>query len=503
MPNALPLPAVECAEKEKSAHSCRFLAADIHYRNWIPIQNKENLDSWRWREYHDPSEKNDRRRGGYSMGTSSGRYMKKIFHFLIQPTGAITSNHVRAYAVFSVGIALACLIHLVYVMIFWSIGASGLVYLNFYFSIPLYLVAFVINRHGLHFTTALLAQFELMVHQSFAIYILGWGAGMQYYLLSTTGIIFSLPPGRTGIKILMLAANAATYNILFTIAKQHSPAIEVHSTIIAILYYVNSSSIFALLGFFAWHYHRTAEIATNRLEEERRKADALLHNILPTAIVERLKQKPEAIADGFREATVLFADLVNFTPLSENMSPDRLIDMLNEIFSQFDQMVKKRGLEKIKTIGDAYMVAAGIPEPRADHAEALAGLAIEMMAFVKTHRPAGGYKLNMRIGLHSGPVVAGVIGRYKFAYDLWGDTVNTAARMESHSIPGEIQLSQSVYDRISDKFQLEERGFIEIKGKEARRTWLLKGIRDMDSCNPAKVSATTRPEQLPVVKYDI
>ncbi|MEG4168598.1 MULTISPECIES: adenylate/guanylate cyclase domain-containing protein [unclassified Microcoleus] len=211
------------------------------------------------------------------------------------------------------------------------------------------------------------------------------------------------------------------------------------------------------------------------LKKEQKKTDGLLLNILPGAIVDRLKHEPGVIADKFERATILFADLVNFTQISTTMSATKLVYLLNEIFSAFDQLSEKHRLEKIKTIGDAYMVAAGIPIERPDHAEAIAEMALDMLVAIEKLNVKLDAKFDLRIGINSGPVVAGVIGTKKFIYDLWGNAVNTASRMESHGITGRIQVSHYTYDLLQDKYEFEDRGEIEIKGKGPMQTYLLTG----------------------------
>ena len=209
------------------------------------------------------------------------------------------------------------------------------------------------------------------------------------------------------------------------------------------------------------------------------KSEGLLLNILPKPIADQLKQDTNAIAEHFEEATILFSDIVGFTPLSAKMSPIDLVNLLNQMFSKFDRLADKNGLEKIKTIGDAYMVAGGLPIQRNDHAEAVAEMALEMQAVMKEFEADMNEPFQLRIGINTGPVVAGVIGIKKFIYDLWGDTVNVASRMESSGIPGNIQVSPTTYELLKDKFLLEERGAIAVKGKGEMITyWLIgqKGI---------------------------
>jgi class 3 adenylate cyclase len=205
-------------------------------------------------------------------------------------------------------------------------------------------------------------------------------------------------------------------------------------------------------------------------DREHERSEQLLLNVLPGPIAVRLKRGETVIADRFPEATVLFADIVDFTPMSSSQPPERVVEVLSDIFSAFDLLADARGLEKIKTIGDAYMVAGGIPIAREDHCEAVADMALAMM-----HECDGRPAVQLRIGIDAGPVVAGVIGRRKFIYDLWGDTVNTASRMESHGIPGRIQVTARVMERLRGTHRFAARGTIDVKGKGAMPTWLLEG----------------------------
>lgn len=215
--------------------------------------------------------------------------------------------------------------------------------------------------------------------------------------------------------------------------------------------------------------------ALSQLAAEQEKSERLLLNILPKVIADRLKQNEKTIADSFPEVTVLFADIAGFTQLSARVSPQELVQLLNEIFCGFDLLVEQHSLEKIKTIGDAYMVVGGLPMPRSDHAEAIADMALDMQGEVDRFNAKHDASLSIRIGINTGPVVAGVIGTKKFIYDLWGDAVNTASRMESHGIPGYIQLTSSTYELLRDRYLVEERGTIEVKGKGEMNTYLLKG----------------------------
>lgn len=220
---------------------------------------------------------------------------------------------------------------------------------------------------------------------------------------------------------------------------------------------------------------KTIETQTKDLENEKEKSDLLLRNILPDAIANRLKNENSQISEYFSECSILFADIVGFTLLAARKSPDELAGLLDRFFSRIDELAENRGVEKIKTIGDAYMAAAGIPIACDDHVERIGNLALDILKEVNTNEELIREKLNIRIGIHSGPVVAGVIGRKKFIYDLWGDSVNLASRMESHGLPGKIHVTEEYFLAASSIFQLEKRGEVDIKGKGTVSTYFLAG----------------------------
>ena len=231
---------------------------------------------------------------------------------------------------------------------------------------------------------------------------------------------------------------------------------------------VSTIAIF-LLAYFVGEKNRLFTL----LRGEQIKSETLLLNILPREIAAILKNENRTIADQYTEASILFADMVGFTPLSAKLPPVEVVELLNEAFSYFDSLLDKYHVEKIRTIGDSYMVVSGVPVPRADHAQALVKMALEMREFAATHTFRNGHRLGFRIGINSGPVIGGVIGKRKFVYDVWGDPVNVASRMESQGLSGTIQITQATYELIKDEFVCESRGTVDIKGKGQMEVWLV------------------------------
>src|SRR5215208_1404957 len=256
-----------------------------------------------------------------------------------------------------------------------------------------------------------------------------------------------------------------------------------------------ATTAYALLQYFVRARERAlAELADKHhaLEIEQDKSERLLLNVLPESVAVRLKEQEGILAEDCPAVTVLFADIVGFTPLTERLSASELVSLLDRVFARWDAVAADHGVEKIKTIGDAYMVAGGIPLPRDDHAEAIADMALAMGPEVARCSAETGLPLEVRIGIDTGPVVAGVIGRAKFIYDLWGDTVNTASRMESHASPGTIQVPERAYERLHHRYELRPRGVIEVKGKGPMTCYLLIGPRADPAVPPISEDAVAQ-----------
>jgi class 3 adenylate cyclase len=297
--------------------------------------------------------------------------------------------------------------------------------------------------------------------------------GAEHFLY--VHFIFLIMCAYTLVKLRVLYATAVGWTLMAAYAITAltlSPALL--TGLPRALTYLLIANLFGMLaGSSMEHYIRRDFLLTRLIEAEQRKSEQLLLSILPGPIVERLKEEQGTIADSFPEVTVLFADIVDFTPLCARLSPTRLVDLLTAVFSAMDHLAEKHGVEKIKTMGDAYMAVAGLPVPREDHTEAIAEFALDLQAEISRFTGESGQPLALRIGINTGPVVAGVIGTKKFIYDLWGDAVNLASRMESHGIAGSIQVTEATYARLRDKYRFEERGAILIKGKTRMPVYLL------------------------------
>jgi class 3 adenylate cyclase len=313
------------------------------------------------------------------------------------------------------------------------------------------------------------------------VLVASFAALQLYYVLDYPGISAAVPLAvalytagaaghlRWALLVAAVAVGGATVFLLFV--NRASPVLLVLSELLrdAALWLA-----ILLLG-DAVHSRRALAREHRLLEAERARSERLLANMLPASIAERLKQRQEVIADASPQVTVLFADIADFTPHAERSPPEATVALLNDLFSQFDALTEARGLEKIKTIGDAYMVAGGLPDPMPDHAVAVAEVALGMLELAARRRLPDGAPVRLRVGIASGPVVAGVIGRRRFSYDLWGDTVNTASRMQTTGVPGCIQVTERTRELLGERYLFRERGRIRVKGKGMMLTYFLSG----------------------------
>ncbi|SBS77596.1 Adenylate cyclase [uncultured Mycobacterium sp.] len=345
----------------------------------------------------------------------------------------------------------------------------------------------------LHRFGEILAALAFVFFAFLSLTIVGWQVGTDsgvqfYYLVSASLAVLVL-----GVEHVVLASTVVAIGAGLTIASQF---LVPGDTGIQPRWLVNAgfviTTVSACVMVFAtvWYAMREVSRAEAAMEFEYLRSEALLANILPASIAARLKDPGRGvIADRFDDASILFADIAGFTERASQIPPAELVRFLDRLYTTFDRLVDKHGLEKIKTTGDSYMVVSGVPQPRDDHAEALANLALDMAKSVRDLRDPNGRPVPLRMGMAAGPVVAGVVGARRFFYDVWGDAVNVASRMESTDPEGRIQVPQDVYERLRGQFVLEERGDVDVKGKGVMHTWYLVSRRAApapDSNRPAQ-----------------
>jgi adenylate cyclase len=385
------------------------------------------------------------------------------------PTNASPQER-RTYYMAGIGMPVGLITHLFLIFLFAYWGVPEMALFNV-FSVFLWSLSIIFVRRRNPSLGFITFTSEVIAHTALAIYFVGWGMGIQYFLILLI-LVLTLSMWSLTVRLAVSLFCTALFILTYTYTLVYPPQVIVNPLQLYIVNTLNISIAFLSMISTALYGVGTADRLEAQLELEHQKSEALLNNILPESISVRLKNREGTIADLCEGTSILFADVVDFTPLSAEMAPAELVELLNEVFSDFDVLSEKYGLEKIKTIGDCYMVASGVPQPRADHAQALAQMALDMQAQVNS-RAYKGRKLAFRIGINSGPVVAGVIGQKKFAYDLWGDTVNTASRMESNGQEGCIQITKATYELIKDDFVCDPRGKITVKGKGKMEIWFV------------------------------
>jgi adenylate cyclase len=315
------------------------------------------------------------------------------------------------------------------------------------------------------------------VSVTFICYTIGTGSGLQFYFLVAASLVVLV----LGIERITMASVIAAIGVAITIALEltvpRNRGLGPSWTLTAGFISAVATSALMIVATI-WYTLREIDRAEQAMEAEYERSERLLANILPATIAARLKEPTRTvIADKYDDASILFADIAGYTKRASDTAPAELVRFLDRLYTDLDALVDRHGLEKVKTSGDSYMVVSGVPVPRADHIEALARLALEIADAVADLKDAQGRDVPLRIGMAAGPVVAGVVGAKKFFYDVWGDAVNVASRMETTDVEGRIQVPDNVYERLRHSFEFEERGLVEVKGKGAMRTWYLVGHR--------------------------
>lgn len=366
----------------------------------------------------------------------------------------------------------------------WRITLINFVAAVIFLAIPF------LHRYGV-----LVAQLTLVLATYAVLSIMTWtvgtGAGLQFYfLVAATVAVLVLGIEHLVLACVLVAIGAGLVITLEFTVPNDTGLGPAWSVPVGFVTSVVTACLIAVTT--VWYALREIARAEEAMEEEYDRSESLLANILPSSIATRLKNPATTIiADRYDDASVLFADIAGYTERASQTTPADLVEFLNLLYTEFDRLVERHGLEKVKTSGDCYIVVSGVPEPRNDHLEALACLALSMSDAIAGLKDQVGQAVPVRIGMGVGPVVAGVVGTRRFFYDVWGDAVNVASRMESTSAQGRIQVPQEIYERLKDNFVFEPRGEVEIKGKGTMKTWFLVAQRDVESADEARVTQSS------------
>ena len=377
----------------------------------------------------------------------------------------LSGEYARQHIFFKIGYPNAASAHLIYAVIFAMNGVAVLAWYNFAVSALFALGAKYWSKiRNPLWLFVLLWLIEIPFHALLGT--LMTGAHTLFWIIPAASAIASLimPQFSWPMRIVLASTLTVYAGVVCSLGFFIPPTASLTKTS-EILFFLCNFGVLTALIFYVGAAQRIVQLAEARLTEEFERAEGLLLNILPVTVAKRLKDGEGVIADDHKEVSVVFADIVDFTAASSRLTPGKLVETLNMVFSAFDELSDRHGAEKIKTIGDAYMVAVGIPDARRNHAEAAVDLALEMQKTAVSLSKRTDFDIRLRIGVNSGPVVAGVIGQRKFAYDLWGDAVNVASRMESHGEPGMIMITEATADLLPERFTVVPQGMREVKGK--------------------------------------
>lgn len=398
--------------------------------------------------------------------------LDKIRDLLLEVPDFVRDDLRRIYLFQKQAYFLALLIHVHWVFLFHLADQPLLAHVNIA-SVGCYLLALALHTRGILRVPMYLGTAEVVAHATLCVVQMGTGAGFELYVVVVVIIPWLNDSLRMWERVSLSGACILMFLALLIHGGLYPPVRPLQESWVIAFQVMNGLGLLIVLVIILVVYNTAIRRAETALARSYEESEALLHNILPGPVAARLKAEPGTIADLHPDTTILFADIVNFTPLSARLEASEVVTLLNAVFSEFDDLVDRFRLEKVKTVGDAYMVVAGLPNARTDHAEVAADLALAMQDAISRHVDDRGEPMMLRIGISSGPVVAGVIGRRKFAYDIWGDAVNTAARMESQGVPGRIQVSDATAALLRTTFELEPRGAMEVKGKGVVETWFL------------------------------
>lgn len=396
---------------------------------------------------------------------------------LFQPPSGTPENETKVFVGRVAFLLAGVFLHGTAGVIAFAVGRPTLAYVELATALA-WVGLSILARTGRHELAIAIAWVEAAIHIAVGTVVLGMGSGFLLIAVGMCVVPFIVYGARQRVlRVCIAGAWILFAGVMTLVMSRIQPVAALEAWQADIFAPIAGGLVMVALVLIGLSATTATESVESRLEQERQRSESLLLNVLPGPVATRLKLEPGTIADGFDSVTVLFADIAGFTELASRVPCDRLVELLNDIFSEFDRLVDQYGLEKIKTIGDAYMVAGGLPFPVDNHASKMARLALNMRDFIHQYAHRTSSDLDVRIGIHCGPVVAGVIGTKKFSYDLWGDTVNTASRMESHGEPGRIQVTEPMRVLLDGAYEFVERGEITVKGKQPMRTWFLLGPR--------------------------
>ncbi len=436
-----------------------------------------------------------------SIGKQVIETVRKIYHHFNTPPAVIELINYRFYVVSNIAQTIAWSTHLWWMIMFYCLGVTPLAFIQIP-SIMVYALAIIVNRRGFHMLAMVLSLTEIVAHQVLAVHYIGWDANFQYFIPVVAIFPFLIPKRGWFWKWFMLLLCLGGYLYIDFFMSKLEPVYKLNYGPLTFFHVLN---IVLAFGMFAtWAIYLTQAISRSQalieeqtkeltkaeeavkqaeiqlklelkeqentiITKEKQRYEELLLNILPYEVAQELKEKGKSEAKLFDHVTVMFTDFKDFTKIGEQMSAGQLVKEIDYCFSSFDKIIQKHGIEKIKTIGDSYMCAGGLPAINKTHATDVIRAALEIMEFMLKHKKEkeakGETPFEIRIGINTGPVVAGIVGIRKFAYDIWGDTVNIASRMESSGEPGKINISGSTHEQIKDKFNCSYRGKILAKNK--------------------------------------
>ncbi|MBK9148856.1 MAG: adenylate/guanylate cyclase domain-containing protein [Flavobacteriales bacterium] len=393
-----------------------------------------------------------------------------IAKYFIEIPPVISFRNYRFYLVGNVAYNFALFVHSLWAVLFGVLGVTQLMYFNLG-SVAIFIACIVLNRRGIHMFPTIIGVGEVIAHQVYACHLLGVDSGYQLYILVVSLFPFIMPAWRPWIKALLFLFSLAGYLAIEAVLKGVPPVVRLDPSL---LYALNISNIcfgFICLAIWGIYFNFAVYRTEEKLDAELDKSEQLLLNILPGPIAAELKETGAAEARDFERATILFTDFKDFTRHSEVLSARELVDEINACFKEFDRIITDHGVEKIKTIGDSYMAVGGVPQPGIGSPSKVVHAALAMQAFMverkKRRLSENLHAFEMRVGIHTGPVVAGIVGVKKFQYDIWGDTVNTASRMESSGEVGQVNISEATYQLVKNEpgLTFTPRGKVQAKGK--------------------------------------